>query len=203
MPSYERTGLGISLVPQSAGGIPTPARSPIDRARTATSLQPKSARGWLGSRVLACPAEAETRQQLRFRRPRARVQASCAFPDPPWLWSASCIARRMRTWGSLAPARRRYRQFRHISAAPFALSVSAGQGRGRSRAPRASGAPVRLSYPDEVAEAEAQGLPYALLPRILSRREYDDMESSPRPRRVLERSPPEASPGDQSPYRLV
>ena len=27
-------------------------------------------------------------------------------------------------------------------------------------------------HPDEVAEAEAQGLPYALLPRILSRREW-------------------------------
>ena len=27
-------------------------------------------------------------------------------------------------------------------------------------------------HPDEVAEAEAQGLPYALLPRVLSKREW-------------------------------
>jgi hypothetical protein len=27
-------------------------------------------------------------------------------------------------------------------------------------------------HPDEVAEAEAQGLPYALVPRVLSRREW-------------------------------
>ena len=40
-------------------------------------------------------------------------------------------------------------------------------------------------HPDEVAEAEAQGLPYALLPRVLSKREWmERMESSPSPRRV-------------------
>ena len=99
------------------------------------------------------------------------MQASCAFPDPPWLWSASCIARRMRTWGSLAPARRRYRQFRHISAAPFALSVCWPRSRPKSSA-EGFGARRYVFHPDEMAEAEAQGLPYVLLPRVLSSREW-------------------------------
>jgi hypothetical protein len=42
---------------------------------------------------------------------------------------------------------------------------------------------------DEVAEAEAQGLPYVLVPRVLSRREW--ME------RYAEQPAAEASPGDQ------
>jgi hypothetical protein len=42
---------------------------------------------------------------------------------------------------------------------------------------------------DEVAEAEAQGLPYVLAPRVLSRREW--ME------RYAEQPAAEASPGDQ------
>ena len=42
-------------------------------------------------------------------------------------------------------------------------------------------------HPDEVAEAEAQGLPYALLPRLLSRREWIERYGEQ----------PAADPGDQ------
>jgi hypothetical protein len=42
-------------------------------------------------------------------------------------------------------------------------------------------------YYDEVAEAEAQGLPYALLPRVLSRREWIERYGGQ----------PAADPGDQ------
>ena len=34
-------------------------------------------------------------------------------------------------------------------------------------------------HPDEVAEAEAQGLPYALLPRVLSKREWLERYARP------------------------
>jgi hypothetical protein len=41
-------------------------------------------------------------------------------------------------------------------------------------------------HPDEVAEAEAQGLPYVLVPRVLSRRDgWSGMESSPPPIQVI------------------
>jgi hypothetical protein len=33
-------------------------------------------------------------------------------------------------------------------------------------------------HPDEIAEAEAQGLPYVLVPRVLSRREWMERYSS-------------------------
>jgi hypothetical protein len=42
-------------------------------------------------------------------------------------------------------------------------------------------------YYDEVAEAEAQGLPYVLLPRVLSRREWIERYGGQ----------PSADPGDQ------
>jgi hypothetical protein len=42
-------------------------------------------------------------------------------------------------------------------------------------------------YPDEVAEAEAQGLPYVLLPRVLSGREWIERYGEQ----------PAADPGDQ------
>jgi hypothetical protein len=56
---------------------------------------------------------------------------------------------------------------------------------------QARGARARryVFYFDEVAEAEAQGLPYVLVPRVLSRREW--ME------RYAEQPAAEASPGDQ------
>ena len=44
-------------------------------------------------------------------------------------------------------------------------------------------------YYDEVAEAEAQGLPYVLLPRVLSRREWVERYGQQ----------PAADPGDQRP----
>jgi hypothetical protein len=46
-------------------------------------------------------------------------------------------------------------------------------------------------HPDELAEAEAQGLPYVLLPRVLSRREWIERYGQQ----------PSADPGDQRPYR--
>ncbi len=36
-------------------------------------------------------------------------------------------------------------------------------------------------YEDEIAEAEAQGLPYALVPRVLSREEWEKEYSLPAP----------------------
>jgi hypothetical protein len=42
-------------------------------------------------------------------------------------------------------------------------------------------------HPDEVAEAEAQGLPYVLLPRVLSKREWMERYGEQ----------PAADPGDQ------
>ena len=101
----------------------------------ATSLQPKSARGRLGSRVFARPAQAKTRQQLRFRRPRARVQAFCAFPNPPWVWPASCIARRMRTWRELST--------REAPVRPIPAYQPSGADIEPARAGREAGAPGR------------------------------------------------------------
>ena len=42
-------------------------------------------------------------------------------------------------------------------------------------------------HPDEIAEAEAQGLPYVLLPRVLSRREWIERYGGQ----------PPADPGDE------
>jgi hypothetical protein len=53
-------------------------------------------------------------------------------------------------------------------------------------------------HPDEVAEAEAQGLPYVLVPRVLSSREWMERYGE-HSREWMERygEQPAAAPGDQ------
>jgi hypothetical protein len=60
-------------------------------------------------------------------------------------------------------------------------------------------------HPDEIAEAEAQGLPYVLLPRVLSTREWMERygEQPAAEASLKEKPAAEASPGNQSPYRPV
>jgi hypothetical protein len=48
-------------------------------------------------------------------------------------------------------------------------------------------------HPDEVAEAEAQGLPYALLPRVLTIRQWIERYGQQ----------PAADPGDQCEWRAA
>ena len=99
------------------------------------------------------------------------MQASCAFPDPPWLWSASCIARRMRTWRELSTREAPIPPIPAYQRSAFRIErllakVEAEVERRGLRARR------YVFHPDEMAEAEAQGLPYVLLPRVLSSREW-------------------------------
>ena len=49
------------------------------------------------------------------------------------------------------------------------------------------GARRYVFHPDEVAEAEAQGLPYVLTPRVLSREEWEKEYSPPQHGRSGER----------------